>query len=378
MKAENYFPKGLASGDAFCNRIDERQQLAQNIGSGLHTLLISPRRYGKTSLVREVISDTKIVCGDADLFVAIDAERIQQRILAAVKSILQKISNSIEQAVQLLTNSFKNISAKWMIGTQGLGVELIPQQLDPASAIMEALQALENSLAQKKIRAVMFIDEVQEIGEIAENRGIEGAIRHVAQQTQYLSFVFSGSNRHLLANMFYDKARPLYQLCERMNLDRIDASAYHRHLNKLAKRYWKQPLNDNVMEAILNVTERHPYYVNALCLKLWQSSIKTAPTLKKVEETWFKLIFESKQEIIREINVLSAGQRRILVAIANGFNKELTGKQFLKQIGLTSSSVLTALQVLEQKDYLRKNPQTHQYTILDPVISGILRYYFQA
>src|SRR5262249_7723794 len=158
--------------------------------------------------------------------------RIEQQILTGVKKIISEVSTSIEQILEIIRQFFKKTSAKWTVGTQGVNIALIPESTnDPATNIMEALQALEGLLRKKKQRAVFFIDEVQEIGEVAEGKGIEGALRHVAQQTQYLSLIFSGSNRRLLANMFYDKARPLYKLCDRILLDRIDPSHYEKHIN---------------------------------------------------------------------------------------------------------------------------------------------------
>ena len=165
-----------------------------------------------------------------------------------------------------------------MIGTQGVSLALIPtQESDPATNIMDALLALEDFLAKKKKRAILFLDEIQEIGEVAEGRGIEGAIRHVAQETKYLCFVFSGSNRHLLSRMFYDKNRPLYKLCDRIVVERIGQEDYEKHINKLSKKRWKAIWKDSALSTLFELTECHPYYVNNLCLRLWDSPLQHPP-----------------------------------------------------------------------------------------------------
>jgi len=372
---ESSFPRGIATGSAFCNRKAERKRLAQNIQSGQHTLLMSPRRYGKTSLVRYAIEESGFHFGEADLFVAVDAKRVEQRILSGIKMILNNIGAPIENTLKLIRDYFKKTNSKWVIGTQGVSIELIPsQENDPASNIMDALLALENLLAQKKKRAVLFLDEVQEMGEVAEGKGIEGAIRHAAQESQCLSLIFSGSSRRLLGKMFFDKTRPLYKLCDRINLTRITKIDYKKHLNKLALKRWGDNLPELSIDKILNLTEQHPYYVNNLCLRLWESALESPPAIEEIESYWHHFVKEERLETARELSSLSIGQRKVLIAIASGRNKNLTGKKALNIINLTSSSTLEALNVLEQKDYIERHD--HEYSIIDPLIKTSLNLYF--
>ncbi len=372
MSYENYFPRGIAKGNAFCNREAERRRLISNIKSRQHTLIMSPRRYGKTSLVKYAVDEMGILFGEADLFVAIDAKRVEQQILVGIKKIIGAVSSTTEQVLEIIRQFFQKNSAKWTVGTQGLDIALIPENNDAATTIMEALNALEDLLKKKNMRAVFFIDEIQQIGEVAEGTGIEGALRHVAQQTQALSFVFSGSNRHLLANMFYDKNRPLYKLCDRIILDRIDKSHYKKHLNKLARKRWKTSLDTQALETLLLLTEQHPFYMNGLCLRLWQSALKQAPSLNEINAAWIEMVKEEQPEIARELSILSPGQRKILNAISAGFTTELSGKTFLNKINMSSSSVVEALKILEQGDYIAKK-ESGEYYLIDPLIATALR-----
>ena len=376
MDYTTYFPRGIATGIAFCNREDERDRLMANIKSRQHTLVMSPRRYGKTSLVKYAVDELGMLSGEADLFIAVDAKRIEQQILSGIKRIIGEINTPVEQILEIIRAFFIKSSAKWTVGTQGLNIALIPDASnDPATVIMEALQALEDLLSKKNIRAVLFLDEVQEIGEVAEGKGIEGALRHVAQQTRHLSFVFSGSNRHLLSNMFYDKARPLYKLCDRIIVDRIDEPHYKAHLNDLSQKKWKSNLEASTLDTMFTLTERHPFYMNGLCLRLWESNLKHSPTSDDAQLYWTKMMKEERQEIMRELSALSPGQRKVLIAIAEGFNKELTGKLFLNQINLTSSSVSEAVKVLEQRDYVEKK-ENGEYHLIDPLIKTAIQLYF--
>ena len=376
MAYENYFPRGIASETAFCNRVEERKRLIHNIKTGQHTLLMSPRRYGKTSLVNYAVKEVNLPVGDADLFVAVDARHIEQRILAGIKMAMNHACSSTEQLLKSLRDYFKTVDSQWTIGTQGINLVLTPttKESDPATNIMEALLALEYLLKQKNKRGILFLDEMQEIGEVAEGKGIEGAIRHVAQQSKYLSFIFSGSNRHLLSHMFYDKARPLYKLCDRIILERISAKDYEKHLNKICKVKWKKAMPSASLAKIFELTERHPYYVNNLCLRLWESALKQPPSASQVEATWLDYAKEERLEVARELSGLSTGQRKILIEIAAGFTTKITGKEFLKKVNMTSSSVTELLQNLEQKDYIEKHAK--EYSLIDPLVKTMLNVYF--
>lgn len=376
MAYENYFPRGIAKQKAFCNRVKERKRLINNIQTGQHTLLISPRRYGKTSLATYSIKETGYPYADADLFVAIDAEHIERRILACIKEAMKKICNSAEQILHLLTGYFKKLESRWTIGTQGMNLVLSPNDdgADPATTIMESLLALEYLLEKKKKRAVIFLDEVQEIGKLASGRGIEGAIRHVAQQTSYISFIFSGSNRHLLQHMFYDSARPLYKLCDRITLERISERDYREHIDKLSQKRWGKKISNKSFDALFLLTERHPYYLNNLCLRLWDSDIKTPPTPKQIESTWHELSNEEQLDVSRELSSLSNGQKKLLIAISTGQKDKLTSKDFLKKIDMTGASIVEALKVLTKKDYIEK--QEDGYYLIDPLIKTVLNKHY--
>lgn len=376
MSYEELFPRGLAFGKAFCNRVSERKRLGQNIDHNQHTLLMSPRRYGKTSLVKFVLSELEYPFGEADLFIAIDAKRIEDHILVGIKAIFSQISSPLEQKIESIRNFFQKISAKWIVGTKGLQLALVPESgQDPASNVLEALQAIENLLSEKKQKAVLFIDEIQEIGEVAEGKAIEGAIRHVAQQSKYLILIFSGSNRHLLSKMFYDKSRPLYKLCDRIILDRIAPKDYIKHINALANKKWKSPLSDAVLNEIFQYTGCHPYFVNVLCRRLWEDENTELPTELDVKKKWFDFVREERAETLKEVSILSIGQRKIIITIANGTVRALTGKESLRNLNMTSSSVTQALKLLAEKDYIERL-ESSEYKIVDPIIKSTLQIHF--
>lgn len=200
------------------------------------------------------------------------------------------------------------------------------------------------------------------------DQGIEGAIRHVAQETENFTLLFSGSHRHLLRSMFNKKNQPLYRLCDKIQLDRISEKDYSPFLKKFSQSQWGYSFDDKVIAEIFKNSERHPYYFNTICEKLFTK--ETLPTVDDVDLVWSNLLLAKKKDILAETKELNITHKKILVAIARGINKELTGQRFLSQAELAGSSVVRALEYLEDNDFIEK--QEDQYCFIDPLLKGII------
>ncbi|MCK4608974.1 MAG: ATP-binding protein [Gammaproteobacteria bacterium] len=371
-----YFPLGLAMGKSFCNRTDERKQLIKNFEAGQHTLISSPRRYGKSSLAIYALNESRLPYVKVDLFVAVDVKMVEKKIIQGVKELLSLITSAPEQAISLIKDYIKNLKTKWVVGTDGVNIEITPSlDSDPLSNIIDALQLLEEVLHKKNRQAVFFIDEFQEIGLLNEAKGIEGAIRSVAQEVKNLVFVFSGSNRHILSNMFDNRARPLYMLCDRVNLQRINEKCYIKYLNHIAKLSWGKNLSDKMLAAIFKLTAKHPYYINALCNKIWSLHEKMPPAVKAIENIWQDYIFQEEAKTAKELSVLSGLKKKLLIKIAQGYTKELTTKSMLISLDTTSASVTKALRWLNEKDFLEKD-RDGSYSLVDPLMKDSLNLFY--
>lgn len=371
------FPWGIAEGKAFFNRNKESQRLANNIQSGRHTLLVSPRRYGKSSLAKHTIKLVNLPCAEVDLFLVIDDQSIEYRILEGIRALIQTVSDTPEQWFNTLRTFFNKINKKWTIGFTGLSLELVPDNhKDIADNLLNALNALEHILTKKNQTAVLFIDEFQEITKSKIGRGIEGAIRHFAQESKYLAFVFSGSNRHILASMFNSRSRPLYQLCDRINLEKIDSSYYKKYLDVVAKETWEKELPCDTFTKIIELTECHPNYVYILCSYIWQqyAEQKQPPKADDVATCWQNYINELLKETRAQLAKLKTCQLKLLIAIALGTNTELTGKETQKKLDASSAVLVYNLRVLENMDYIEK--LGNQFHIINPVISYTLKMFY--
>jgi AAA+ ATPase superfamily predicted ATPase len=363
---DDIFPQGLATGQNFCNRVDEQAHLINNIQTLRPTLIMSPRRYGKTSLVMQVTHKLNIPFAGIDLFSELDETEVQNSILTGVARLVHAVESTTQKAVQFVSEFFSDLNVSFRYQGAAVEIELNKSIKSPAKTILAALEKLDALLVKKKQKAVLFFDEFQRVAEISTTGTIEGAIRHIAQQSKAISFIFSGSNRRLLESMFYDSKKPLYKLCDRMSLARISQDDYRPFIQKLAKTKWHTALDEAVLDAVFYYSERHSYYVNVLCHKLWLK--KEAPTEADVLLTWQKYALEEKSNILSEMDLLSKNQSKMLIAIAKyGHENQPTSKSFLSTTHFSATSASQALEVLVKKDYIYMDDEGC-YRLVDPLM----------
>jgi AAA+ ATPase superfamily predicted ATPase len=366
MLGRDYFPLGVASGAAFCNRIQETKILVDNISHCRHSLLSASRRFGKSSLALHAIEASKIPFVEIDFYMARNEKIIAQYILKGVITLIGKSIGNIDKFMAIIKQFVSTLKPKFFIENNHFNLELtINEDCDPATSVQEALQLLEHLLARKRKKAILLLDEFQNVGAIAKGSGIEGAIRHVIQKTKHLTCIFSGSNRKLLETIFNDNTRPLYKLCWKITLKRISVKDYIQHIQKAANITWSNQLSINAIEVILKLTQRHPYYVNKLCDKLWTICTKP-PAEKDVHLIWQTILREEKSEAVKDILLLSAPQKAVLLMIAQNKTTLLTSKNTLLKLQMTSSAVIAALEALIVKDIIEK--ENANYQIINPII----------
>jgi uncharacterized protein len=264
---------------------------------------------------------------------------------------------------------FAGLSIKLSLDKLGLSIEINKKSDDPASNILKILERIEKLATKYNEKLVLFFDEFQRVYEVSKTQSVESVIRQIAQESRRLSFVFSGSNRHLLYQMFNDRNRPFYKLCDRITLDRINENEYERYIQEVAKKTREEILNKKIIENIFTCTERHPYYLNLLCSRLWtQSKI----TEKNVMEIWQDYIMEERSQVAIELALLSNSQKKLLIALARSNGTDAPRSSDFEIIsGMPGATITQALKFLEKKDYVFKN-KSGKYSILDPMFKAVL------
>lgn len=374
MNIETYFPIGIVTKEAFIGRKEPANWLMQNTQNGIHTLILAPRRYGKSSLAINALKQIKYPFSEMDLQLCRTAEAIESKLIRSIETLISSIFKEKQTFLKIAEKFFKQSNKKWDIGLKGLvHVSIEPQNhQSPADNIVTALELLDVAATQINQPVIIFIDEIQEITELDESLEIQGAIRHFAQKAKKVCFVFSGSNRRLLIHMFDDSKMPLYQLCDKIILERIPAKDYQVYIQKVAVKTWGSKLDPAIIDSILLLTERHPRRTYNLCLYVWRlCMIKNAsPTEKDIQAGWDKLIGIEQRGVRSFLSKLSTVQLKTLAYIAIHSGKELRGQKAILKINASAAAITKALQNLEDQDLIGQEDNT--FFIIDPVVKTVL------
>jgi hypothetical protein len=377
-ETKTLFPLGIATGAAHCNRSAERRLLRDNLRSGTHTWLWARRRMGKTSLVEQVLGEIErgrpsVPAVKLDLNVVHDAESLEQKVRREAAGLAVAVIPGRQKPQKLLQLAFDAFRPEFSVGALGMRMSLRTPET-PAAGISDVLMALDAAARAVSRRAVFVMDEFQQLSSLSYGRSditLEGAVRHAVERATHVTYVFSGSQRHLLADMFENPDRPLYRHCQKVVLERIAAAEYGKFFEKAAKARWNKPIDEDVAARILRQTYRHPYYVNALCSRLWA---KTRPPKEaQVDETWAAIVAEDAAFVAHQVRTLSATQRAMLVGMAVERSVEHpTGREFLSRSRLSASTGSQAKDVLETEDMIRQNELGH-WELVDPVMAEYIR-----
>jgi len=166
--------------------------------------------------------------------------------------------------------------------------------------------------------------------------------------------------------MFNDRARPFYNLCDKIMLGRIAEKHYIPFMPKEAQQKWSKKLPDDTIAKIFELSMRHPYYTNVLCHRLWDD--KKVPTSSKVITAWEQYSQEEQSRIRADLDQLSGNQSKMLIAIAKyGSQHSPNSKEFLALTKFSSSSAVQALKKLKAADYLYISEEG-KYCLVDPLI----------
>ncbi len=354
--------------DFFCDRKVELNRLSENIINGRNTLLHSPRRLGKSALIKHFFNYLEKQ-GDyetiyIDLFATTDMESF-------IRNFAEKLlfkyhrKNFIEGVKTLLKGLSPNVSFS-PDGTPSLGLTINETQQK------STLAGLFNYLELRKKKVVIAFDEFQEVAAYPEKA--EAVLRTRIQELAKTYFIFSGSSGHLLQQMFFSAKRPFYQSVETMTLGKIDKDIYGDFIKDNFERFGKR-INDQTVEYLLDFSGVYTYYTQVVCNYAF-SEAESELSLDKALEITHSVIENRKADYQGLLRLLSENQRRVVIAIAREeIVKKPTAIEFIMKHRLPSvSSVLQAFKALLGKEIIY---QTNQgYVVYDVFFERFLQMYY--
>ena len=213
------------SGDNFTDREKETERLLMNFRHGVNTVLISPRRWGKTSLVQKVCSlaqSDKVKVVYLDIFSCRSDKDFCDAFAAAV---LKQTSSKLDEWLENIKLFLSRISPKISMGTDPMTDFSISLEMNPKSNDVDEILQLPEKIAQKKgCNIVVCIDEFQQIAEFKDSKIFQKRLRTVWQLQKSVSYCLFGSKKHLMNELFEKKSLPFYKFGDAIYLPKIGTS----------------------------------------------------------------------------------------------------------------------------------------------------------
>lgn len=365
---------GYLSPGYFCNRTEETKRIIDAISSRRNLTLISLRRMGKTGLLKHIKhqlehSKKPFAVIYVDLLPTMNGNEMLNSISSALYRLRKSEKNFLEKMLGFLSSLRPRLTMDPLTGEPS--VEL---KVESSSGIKSGLEQVLKLIAEIKQDIVFMFDEFQQISNYPETN-MEPMLRSVIQTYPVVPFIFSGSSKHMLENMFSSPGRPFYQSSELMYLDRIRDADY-RFFIKENFNHGKRKIDDASIDRIFNWTRIHTYYVQYVCNHLFQKGNNTMGS-GQVNEVFHQIITDFEPQYINYRNLLPPHQFRLLKAIAaeDGVTQPTSGN-FIGQNDLTSpSSVSTSLKALAEKEMIVYDRDRWQ--VYDVFLSRWLEYHYK-
>jgi hypothetical protein len=374
MKSPFQFGR-VVVGDAFTNRTDDIKRLKANIQNNVHTVLISPRRWGKSSLVKQTAlkfaENKKIRFCFIDLFKIRNEEDFYSTYANAV---IKSTSTRTEEWVKIARSFLGRITPRISLGADHAGDVEITFDLERLNENYEEILDLPEKIAeQKKIDIIVCLDEFQNLGNFNEPVLYQKRLRAIWQYHQQVTYILYGSKRHMLMNLFENKSMPFYKFGDVIYLDKIAAKHLKKFIMDSFSRTGKE-IGDNHAGKIIEYVKCHPYYTQQLAHLTWINT-EDRVTGDILDDAVRELLGQNSLLYQKEIEALTTPQINFLTAVVDGFD-QLSSQEVIRKYNLNSSANVSRLKkALEKKEVV---DTLHGKTeIIDPVFELWFKEYYE-
>jgi AAA+ ATPase superfamily predicted ATPase len=362
VKVNNPFIVGKYLSDKyFCDRQEETEFLRKQIVNGRDVALISPRRLGKSGLIQHFFAQNDIKEKYHVFFVDIYATTsLAEFVYTLGKEIYEQLKPQStiwkEKFFQIITSFRVGFKLDAMSGAPsfdlGLGDIQIPQTtLDEIFAYIDE--------ADKP--CIIAIDEFQQIGEYPE-KNVEALLRTKIQKCHRAQFIFSGSKRHVMSNMFNSPSKPFYQSAISMGLEPLPIDIYADFANRLFDERGKH-IKREAIEQVWRLYDGYTWFVQMIMNELFAlTNVDETCLADRIDEARWNVIMAQEQSYKDLLSKLSPRQKMVLQAIAKeGVAQNITSGKFIKKYNLNSaSSIQSAVKLLLKSDLLTQTERGYR------------------
>jgi len=327
----------IVTGTHFVNRDQEIREITAGLLGGQHIILYSPRKMGKSSLIEEVFR--RINESGAAYAVRINLQKTETKealSMMLINETVRKTYSSIEKLAKEMKELFKRIDVRLSVDKDGkIGIE--PTFGETREILEDALDFPEKVSEKKGKRMIIAFDEFQEMRKY-DGIEMERLFRATIEDHRSVSYIFTGSERHLISLIFEDCERPFYRFARFMELGPIREDQLRNFIVKKFNETNKN-ITDDALDYVITFSEGIPFYAQCLCHEAWYLSEREVDTAI-VEEALTEKILPALSPGFEIIwgKIRSEVQRKLLLAMAWEDKNMDYRRRLIERYGLRSSS----------------------------------------
>ena len=355
MSINPFLITGYHSPTYFCDRENETETIISALQNGRNLTLISPRRMGKTGLIHHVFQKIKQDNPDAALFYMdiFSTQNLNEFVHLFASTVFEKIASSPQKAINRIGKIIKSFRPV-LTFDEFSGAPKITVDINPSSK-EASLKEIFTYLQTSNKQCYIAIDEFQQITAYPE-KGVEALLRSHIQFLSNVNFIFSGSKRHIMLDMFMSAKRPFFQSTQILSLDAIDREKYGHFAARFFAAQGKE-LSSDTFSIIYDMFNGHTWYIQNVLNRLY--SYRKKPDDRLINLMIATILAESGTVYENALAAYTANNIQLLKAVAKEkCVKEINAGDFIAKYNLKSpSSVNISLKKLIDKELLYKTSE---------------------
>ena len=329
-------------GENFTDRVKETKRLKMDFENGINVILVSPRRMGKSSIVKKVKSEItaptiKVVY--MDIYDCRSEYDFYNRFASVL---LKETATKTEQVLDNIKRFLVRLSPKISFSPEpmseiSLSLGITPQNYQPE----EILQLPELIAQEQGVHLIICIDEFQQIGEFGDSLTVQKRLRGIWQHQQNVSYCLFGSKKHLMTKLFQNQKMPFYQFGEMMYLDKIPTDDWVKFICTRFKKQGKI-ISEELAQRICEKVDNHSSYVQQLAWNVLAETEKET-TEQDFENGVQALMSQCSGLFEQQIQGLTSYQLNFIRALCRGVHTDFGSKAVLEEYNLGTKSNISRI-----------------------------------
>ena len=350
---EKAFVYGMSvEGENFTDRVKETKRLKLDFENGINVVLVSPRRIGKSSVVRKVIkeiTDPKMKVVFMDIYDCRSEYEFYNRFAS---ELLKQTATKTEQMIENIKKFLVRLTPKLAFSPEptseySLSLGITPQNYQPE----EILQLPEMIGSAQGVHVVVCIDEFQQIGEMPDSLTIQKRLRGIWQHQRNVSYCLFGSKKHLMTNLFQNSKMPFYQFGEMMYLDKIPTADWVPFICSRFESQGKR-ISEELAQRICEIVDGNSSYVQQLAWNVLAETEQTA-TEEDFNHGVDALLAQCSALFEEQLKGMTGYQMNFIRALCDGVNSDFASKAVLEKYNLGSKSNISRIKsTLQDKEMI--------------------------